>query len=75
MNTIVNGALTLLFPQRLCCHGCGCMLAAGEGVLCQPCREVLQACMLKRKDAEALFKPEAAAQRRRHTRMMARRRS
>ena len=50
MNKLTDGALALLFPQRLCCHGCGCMLTAGEALLCVSCREALEACTLKRKD-------------------------
>ncbi|MFH1512513.1 MAG: hypothetical protein ABIG45_04055 [Bacillota bacterium] len=58
MSKITDGALALLFPQRLCCHGCGCMLAPGEELLCAPCRKQLDACTLKRKDEERLFRAE-----------------
>jgi ComF family protein len=56
MNGVLDGALRLLFPQRLCCHGCGCMLAGDEGLLCAVCQTALGRCTLKRKDEERLFK-------------------
>jgi ComF family protein len=58
MSRVADGALALLFPQRLCCHGCGCMLVAGEELLCQPCRAALTRCTLKRKEESLLFKSE-----------------
>jgi len=58
MSKLVDSALALLFPQRLCCHGCGCMLAAGEELLCASCRNALDGCTLKRKDEQRQFKPE-----------------
>lgn len=58
MKNRVSGALALLFPQRLCCHGCGCVLVAGEGLLCGSCRDALYRCTLKRKDAQTHFRPE-----------------
>lgn len=58
MNGILGKALPYLFPQRLCCHGCGCMLTAGEGMLCDACQTALQQCTLKRKEEETQFKPE-----------------
>ncbi|MBN1776967.1 MAG: ComF family protein [Clostridiales bacterium] len=58
MSKLTDGALAMLFPQRLCCHGCGCMLAAGEELLCAACREKLDRCTLKRKDEHRQFKPE-----------------
>jgi ComF family protein len=56
MSGIAEGALALLFPQRLCCHSCGCMLAAGEELLCVACRKQLDDCTLKRKAEKRLFK-------------------
>ena len=58
MSRYTKSVLALLFPQRLCCHGCGCMLAAGEVSLCEPCREALTLCTLKRKEEVLQFKPE-----------------
>ena len=55
MNTVLDGALSLLFPQRLCCHGCGCILTADEGLLCAVCQQALDGCTLKRKDEERRF--------------------
>lgn len=56
MSRASDGVLALLFPQRLCCHGCGCMLAAGEELLCAACRAALDRCTFKRKEEEKLFK-------------------
>ncbi len=56
MSGALDGALSLLFPQRLCCHGCGCMLAVEEGLLCGACQTALDRCTLKRKDEELLFR-------------------
>jgi ComF family protein len=58
MNGLAERMLALLFPQRLCCHGCGCMLTAGEELLCAKCREALDRCVLKRKDEDRFFKSE-----------------
>ncbi|HPJ01403.1 MAG TPA: phosphoribosyltransferase family protein [Candidatus Limiplasma sp.] len=58
MNTMLEGTLQLLFPQRLCCHGCGCLLTQGEGLLCTPCQDALNRCTFKRRDEEIHFKPE-----------------
>ncbi len=58
MSALLRRALPFLFPQRLCCHGCGCMLTAGEGMLCASCREELDRCTFKRKEEEMQFKPE-----------------
>jgi competence protein ComFC len=61
VNAFAEGALRMLFPQRLCCHGCGCLLNAGEGTLCVPCQSALDRCALKRKEEEVLFRPEQLA--------------
>ena len=58
MSRLSDRALPLLFPQRLCCHGCGCMLTAGEELLCAVCRDALSRCTLLRKDERKQFKPE-----------------
>ena len=58
MNAMLEGTLQFLFPQRLCCHGCGCLLTQGEGLLCTACQDALNRCTLKRKDEEIHFKPE-----------------
>lgn len=50
--------MSFLFPQRLCCHACGRMLTAEEGLLCTACQHVLDACLLKRKEEEVIFKGE-----------------
>ena len=55
MNTVLDAALSLLFPQRLCCHGCGCILSSDEGLLCAVCQQALDGCTLKRKDEERRF--------------------
>lgn len=51
-----EAALGFLFPQRLCCHGCGCLLAGDEGLLCGACQAALDRCTLKRKDEKLLFR-------------------
>lgn len=58
MNAFARHALPFLFPQRLCCHGCGCMLTAGEGTLCADCQAALDGNTFKRKEEEIQFKPE-----------------
>ncbi len=58
MSAVLDTALSYLFPQRVCCHGCGCLLTAGEGMLCNACQTALQDCTLKRKEEELAFKPE-----------------
>ena len=58
MSKVVDAALALFFPQRLCCHSCGCMLIAGEELLCVSCRAALASRNFKRKDERILFKGE-----------------
>ena len=58
MNGSVESALGLLFPQRLCCHGCGSVLLSDEGFLCGRCQSALNRCALKRREEERLFKGE-----------------
>lgn len=58
MSGVLDGALALLFPQRLCCHGCGCVLASDEGLLCAACQKALDSCTLKRKEEERFFRGE-----------------
>lgn len=58
MNALLRRTLPFLFPQRLCCHGCGCVLTAEEGMLCATCRAALDQNTFKRKEEEILFKPE-----------------
>lgn len=58
MTGALDRTLAFLFPQRLCCHGCGCLLAADEGLLCAPCQTALDRCTLKRKDEERFFRGE-----------------
>ncbi len=50
--------LRLLFPQRLCCHGCGQLLLQNEGLLCEDCGQALARCTLLRREEELLFKAE-----------------
>ena len=58
MNRFMDAGLALLFPQRLCCHGCGCVLTDGEGLLCAACQAALDRCTFKRKDEERSFRGE-----------------
>jgi len=58
MTSAAQSALALLFPQRLCCHGCGCLLAAEEELLCAHCRHALDGCTLKCKEEDRLFRDE-----------------
>lgn len=58
MNGAAERALSLLFPQRVCCHGCGCLLMAEEGLLCAACQRELDACTLRRSHEERLFRGE-----------------
>ena len=58
MSGLADGALAILFPQRLCCHGCGCMLTEDEGALCRSCQQALRDCRLLRKDEDRLFRGE-----------------
>jgi competence protein ComFC len=58
MSGLADAALALLFPQRLCCHGCGCALREDEGALCAECQKALNRCTYLRKDAELLFRGE-----------------
>ncbi len=58
MNRAAEGALALLFPQRLCCHGCGCLLRGQEGLLCDDCQQALDRCLLRRSHEERVFSSE-----------------
>jgi len=58
MNRVAGEALALLFPQRLCCHGCGCLLNPAEGLLCNACQQKLDACLLRRSHEERIFRQE-----------------
>ncbi len=55
----MSGALRrLLFPQRLCCHGCGQLLLQGEGLLCEACAQALARCSMLRREETLYFKAD-----------------